>query len=88
MKLKILVKIVEKLLGMENGDGAPRADMYLPERLLAMALVLLAGGTAFAVFAVVRAVMWAIAIGIALVKQSKHNGGYHEEGPVVVDEIE
>ena len=32
--------------------------------------------------------MWAIAIGIALVKQSKHDGGYHEEGPVVVDEIE
>ena len=66
MKLKILVKIVEKLLGMENGDGAPRADMYLPERLLAMALVLLAGGTAFAVFAVIRAVIWAIAIAALL----------------------
>jgi len=54
MKLKILVKLVEKLLGMtDHGDG-PRADMYLPDRLLAMALILLGGGTGCAIAAVIR----------------------------------
>ena len=45
MKLKLLVKLVEKLLGMADHGDAPRADMYLPDRLLAMSLVLLGGGT-------------------------------------------
>jgi hypothetical protein len=60
MKLKILVKIVEKILGMSPSGNAPRADMYLPERLLAMALIGLGGGTACAVFAVVSHATWAI----------------------------
>lgn len=59
MKLKLLLKAVEKLLGM-TGDDAPRADMYLPERLLAMALIFLAGGTACAVFAVITRAVWTI----------------------------
>ena len=42
MKLKILVKIVEKLLGMTDSGDEPRADMFLPERLLAMSIVFLA----------------------------------------------
>ena len=40
MKLKILVKMIEKLLGMTDRGDEPRADMFLPDRLLAMALVL------------------------------------------------
>jgi hypothetical protein len=53
MKLKILVKIVEKILGMTDSGDAPRADMFLPARLLAMALVLLAAGVALAVFTII-----------------------------------
>lgn len=59
MKLKILVKIVEKILGMSGSDG-PRADMYLPERLLAMALVFLAGGIGCGVYAIFSPATWAI----------------------------
>ena len=53
MKLKFLVKIIEKLLGMANSGDEPRADMFMPERLLAMAIVLLVGGIGCAVFAVI-----------------------------------
>ena len=60
MKLKLLLKAVEKILGVTYRDGTPRADMYLPERLLAMALILLAGGTACAVFAAISHAVWAI----------------------------
>lgn len=60
MKLKLLVKLVEKVLGMTDSGDRPRADMYLPERLLAMALVFLAGGTACVVFAVISHATWAI----------------------------
>ena len=67
MKLKILVKIVEKLLGMTDSGDKPRADMFLPDRLLAMALVFLGGGTACAIFAVIKFAVWAVvaaAVGI------------------------
>ena len=60
MKLKILVKIVEKLLGMADSGEEPRADMFLPDKLLAMALVFLAGGTACALFAIFKFATWAI----------------------------
>ncbi|MBQ8638862.1 MAG: hypothetical protein IJ468_06810 [Lachnospiraceae bacterium] len=40
MKLKLIVKLVEKLLGMKDSGDNPRADMYLPERLLALGIVL------------------------------------------------
>ena len=63
MKLKILVKIVEKILGMTGGDE-PRADMYMPERMLAMALVFLAGGTGCAIFAIFRFVIWAVVFAV------------------------
>ena len=53
MKLKFLVKIIEKLLGMANSGDEPRADMFMPERLLAMAIVFLVGGIGCAVFAVI-----------------------------------
>ena len=60
MKLKILVKIIEKLFGVTMGDGKHRADMYLPERLLAMSLVFLAIGMACAVYAIMRFAIWSI----------------------------
>ena len=60
MKLKILLKIVEKALGITITGDEPRADMYLPERLLAMALIFLAGGTACAIYAMMSHVVWAI----------------------------
>ena len=52
MKLKLLVKLVERLLGMADHGDEPRADMYLPDRLLAMALVLLGGGSGCGIAAV------------------------------------
>lgn len=73
MKLRILVKVVEKLLGMTDPEGKPRADMYLPERALAMTLVFLAGGTACAIYAAitqkVAAIVFAVlglGLGVAL----------------------
>ncbi len=64
MKLKILVKIAEKLLGMTIDEDTPRADMYLPERLLAMGLVMLAGGTACAVGFAMGGAPWMIACAV------------------------
>lgn len=60
MKLKLLVKIIEKIFGMANHGDDPRADMYLPERLLAMSLVFLAGGIACGVYAAISFAIWAI----------------------------
>lgn len=53
MKLKLLVKIGELILGQSYSDEEPRADMYLPIWLLAFALALLVGGVAIAVCAIV-----------------------------------
>lgn len=64
MKLKILVKIIEKLLGMHDHPDGPRADMYLPDRLLAMAMVFLAGGLACGIYAIVRFAVWAVAVAV------------------------
>lgn len=64
MKLKIIVKIVEKLLGVTASDDEPRADMYLPERLLAMSIVFLAGGIACGLLAIFRQATWAIVCAI------------------------
>ncbi len=56
MKFRLLVKLGEWILG--KGMSEPRADMYLPVKLLAMALVLLVGGVAFAVAAVIWMHLW------------------------------
>ena len=63
MKLKLLVKLVEKILNV-TGEEGERGDMYLPERLLAMALVLLAGGTAFGLYGVLKGSVWAAVGGL------------------------
>ena len=50
MKLKFIVNTIEKLFGLTyNGDGC-RADMYLPDRLLAMSLVFFAAGLGCGVY--------------------------------------
>ena len=67
MKLRILVKIVEKLLGMTDHGNEPRADMYLPERLLAMAMVFLAGGIALGIYCIISFSVWAIVGAVAAV---------------------
>lgn len=49
MKFRILVALVTKLLKMPESKDGLRADMYLPEKLLAFSLVLMAVGTGFLV---------------------------------------
>ena len=69
MKLRMIVKILEKLLGMNNHGDGPRADMYLPDKLLAFALVLFAGGIACILYAIIKSELWILiiaAIGIIL----------------------
>ena len=60
MKLKILVKIVEVILGETYSSDVPRADMYLPERALAMCLVYLGIGSACGLWALISQATWAI----------------------------
>ena len=62
MKLKILVKIVEKLLGMTDSGDEPRADMFLPDRLLAMSIVFLAGGIVSIALAIINSVTWVLGV--------------------------
>lgn len=66
MKLRIIVKAVEKLFGMAEISEGHRADMYMPDRLLAMSIVFFAGGLASIVLAVVNSVNWVIGIVIGL----------------------
>ena len=47
-----------------NADDTPRADMYLPERLLAMSLIFLAGGTALCLLFALTRTLWMILAGI------------------------
>ena len=67
MKLKILVKVIEKLLGVTPSGDESRADMYLPDRLLAMSIVFLAGGIACGVYAFVHFTVWAVLGAVACI---------------------
>ncbi len=60
MKLKILVNIIEKLFGIVADEDQPRADMFLPDRLLAIAFVLIAGSAVLVVIAIFEFTIWAI----------------------------
>ena len=74
MKLKILVAIVEKILGVPDHGDEPRADMYLPMWLLAFGLVLLVAAigcvigfiASFSIGWIIAAVICAL-IGVAAV---------------------
>lgn len=67
MKLRIIVKAVEKLFGMAEISEGHRADMYMPDRLLAMSIVFFAGGLASIVLAIINSVNWVIGIVIGLI---------------------
>lgn len=60
MKLKAVVKVVEKLIGMTDSGEGLRADMFLPDLLLAIALVSLGVGMAGVVIAVLKFAVWAV----------------------------
>ncbi|MBQ9747455.1 MAG: hypothetical protein IJV98_01605 [Clostridia bacterium] len=47
MKLRLLVALVEKLLGIPDHGDQPRADMYLPAWILAFGIVLIVGALGF-----------------------------------------
>ena len=52
MKLRLLVLLIEKLFGIVSDQDRNRADMYLPDKLLAMALVFLLGGVGCGIYAI------------------------------------
>lgn len=54
MKIKLLVKLGELILGKSMSDDEPRADMFLPLWLLAFSMLLLAGGIALGIYAIVK----------------------------------
>lgn len=64
MKLKIIVKLGELLLGTAFSDDQPRADMCLPVKILAMSLMLMVFGIGLGIFAIVKL---SIAAGIGAV---------------------
>lgn len=66
MKLKILVMLGAWILGSDNSEEAPRADMYLPIWLLAFALVLIIAGAAALLYSVVCFSVGAIVGGVFL----------------------
>lgn len=67
MKLKLLVKFGEWLLGKSFSDEEPRADMYLPIWLLAFALVLVVGGAVAIVYWFISTSVYAIVGGICAI---------------------
>ena len=54
MKLKLLVKLGELILGEAYSEDEPRADMFLPLWLLAFAIVMLVAGVAVGIYAAVE----------------------------------
>lgn len=60
MRFRFLVSLVEKLFGATVSDDQPRADMYLPEKLLAFAIVLLAAGSGLGIAYCFRKELWMI----------------------------
>ncbi len=74
MKLKFLMRLIHKVLRMADYTDQPRADMYLPDVLLAMGITLLLAGVGLAVFALWEMLLWAgllsplvVGLGIAAV---------------------
>ncbi len=54
MKLKLIVKLGELLLGTTFSDDQPRADMCLPVKILAMSLMLTVFGIGLGILAIVK----------------------------------
>jgi len=69
MKLKLLVHALETLLCAVRGEDEKPADMFLPDRLLSMALIFLAAGAVCLLCAVLKghAILWYIGAFAALI---------------------
>ena len=68
MKLRLLVKLVEKLLGIPDHGDEARADMFLPAWILALGIVCIAGAVGFAVAAIIAiSVPFAVIAGVWLI---------------------
>ncbi len=68
MKLKILLRLIEKILGVEYNEGEPRADMYLPDRLLIMGLIFLVMGVGCAVYIIFDFIVWVMIAAVVLLE--------------------
>lgn len=54
MKLKLIVKLGELLLGTAFSDDQPRADMCLPVKILAMSIMLMVFGIGLGILAAIK----------------------------------
>lgn len=68
MKLKLAVFLVEKLLKVKANGEEPRADMFLPDWLLAFGFVLICIGLGFTIafFVVLNLILLLVALGAFL----------------------
>ena len=62
MKLRIVVKIIEMLFGVIHNGDEPRADMYLPDRLLAISIIFVVGGLVSLILVITNALTWLIGV--------------------------
>ena len=62
MKLRIVVKIIEMLFGVIHNGDEPRADMFLPDRLLAISIIFVVGGLVSLILAITNALTWLIGV--------------------------
>ena len=65
MKFRLLVKLGELILGRACPDDEPRADMFLPIKLLAFSALLMMGGIAACIYAAIN-FSWGAVIAAAL----------------------
>lgn len=64
--LKQFIRFAEALLGKAINEDEPRADMYLPLKALIEAFVFIIAAVALLVYGLINAVIWALAVGAAL----------------------
>lgn len=64
MKFRLLVKLGEIILGHACPDNEPRADMFMPIKLLAFSVLLLMGGIAACVYAAINFSWGAVVVAV------------------------
>ncbi len=64
MKFRILVKLIEQVLGMSHDDDKPRADLYLPDSLLALSIVLVLASICLSIACIFILDIWLIVLAI------------------------
>lgn len=60
MKLKLLLRGLERVLIESDTRISPQPDMHLPKRLLAMAMLFFSGGIALGIYCIFRFAVWAV----------------------------